>query len=92
VVDAEDSETAVTWERTGRTVRWQGLEDMVFFVVRNSENERDERVEVAPSAVQDDPSLVHVLGGDRKPEGDCYLVPTGTWNRKVSFSGRLKNW
>jgi hypothetical protein len=92
VVDAEDRETAVTWERTGRTVRWQGLEDMVFFVVRNSENESDERVEVAPSAIQDDPSLVHVLGGDRKPEGDYYLVPTGTWNRKVSFSGRLKNW
>lgn len=75
-------------------VRFKGLEDHSFTVLRNSEDDRDRRVMVPVFRVNDDPELFAAVAGFQPTEGpggiDAYMVTMGRWNERVTVSGNPK--
>jgi hypothetical protein len=82
----------VSWKRTGRTVRFHGVDEHIFAIVEVEENTWDWRVEVPAFRVPEEPDLQWVqddaqFARDGACGMDVYLVPFNRWYARIDAKG-----
>jgi hypothetical protein len=89
------AERTTNWKRSGRTVRFQGVDEHIFVIMESQDDYQDWRVQVPAFRVNDEPDLLWVQDEGRPTRDDLdgmefYLVPFNRWFARVDAKGKLR--